>query len=343
MSSPTLADLPRPPPGKSGWPWTVETPPLSDTQPDRAPWPRISIVTPSYNQGRFIEETIRSVLLQGYPNLEYIIIDGGSTDESVEIIRKYERHLAYWVSEKDRGQSHAINKGLSRITGDVWAYMNSDDAYCLGTFAKVIEAFADATVEWVTGVGRYVDVDGKAVRDIVPTSDWSPPDVLRNLLHAPIIVAMQVSNFMRSTILERYGLFEESLHYCMDVEFGLRFIVDGGRPSIIDDVLAKARLHPASKTVSKAPSGAFQDEAAEILRSLLTRASMKPDALRAVRHSLSSHGKLAAVAQARNAWEARGASVGFAQLGRSLAKDPSLLAYRPAVGLARAMLLGRKI
>ena len=96
---------------------------MPPVRPDGSAWPRISIVTPSYNQGQFIEETIRSILLQGYPDLEYIIIDGGSTDQSVEIIRKYEPWLTYWVSEKDRGQSHAINKGFERASGEIRGYI----------------------------------------------------------------------------------------------------------------------------------------------------------------------------------------------------------------------------
>src|SRR5215471_18738850 len=102
---------------------------------------KLSIVTPSFNQGQFLEETIVSVLDQNYPNLEYIIIDGGSTDESVEIIKRYEKHLAYWISEKDRGQVHAINKGIEKTTGDVFGLINSDDLYLPGAFSTIGEHF----------------------------------------------------------------------------------------------------------------------------------------------------------------------------------------------------------
>jgi glycosyltransferase involved in cell wall biosynthesis len=129
LRCPALNELPAPPSGKTGWPWTEETPPPPEAKPDGLCWPRIGIVTPSYNQRPFIEETIRSVLLQGYPNLEYMIIDGGSTDGSLEIIRQYAPWLAYWVSEPDRGQSDAINKGWQHATGELLAWLNSDDVY----------------------------------------------------------------------------------------------------------------------------------------------------------------------------------------------------------------------
>src|SRR5918996_5491103 len=137
MRCPTLSQLLPPSPGKIGWPWTEESAQLPETMPDGCVWPRISIVTPSYNQGQFIEETIRSVLLQGYPSFEYIVIDGGSTDDSKEIIQKYEPWLTYWVSEPDRGQAHAINKGFARATGDIIQWVNSDDLLTPGALAEV--------------------------------------------------------------------------------------------------------------------------------------------------------------------------------------------------------------
>src|SRR5437870_1420981 len=154
MRCPTLNELPSPPPDKTGWPWTAETPPLPPARPDGSAWPRISIVTPSYNQGQFIEETIRSVLLQGYPDLEYTIIDGGSTDQSIEIIKKHEPWLTYWVSEQDRGQAHAINKGLSRSTGEIFQWINSDDVLLSGALFELAAAYSGHAVAAPILAGR---------------------------------------------------------------------------------------------------------------------------------------------------------------------------------------------
>ena len=141
MRYPTLSESPPLSPGKTGWPWAEKNLQLPDTMPGGSPWPRISIVTPSCNQGRFLEETIRSVLLQGYPNLEYVIIDGGSSDGSVDIIRKYESQLAYWDSRPDSGMYYAINEGFAHSTGDIMAWLNSDDMYTPWSLRVVGEIF----------------------------------------------------------------------------------------------------------------------------------------------------------------------------------------------------------
>ena len=298
----------------------------------------LGIVTPSYNQGQFIEQTIDSVLSQGYPNLQYVIIDGGSTDNSVEVIRKYEKHLTYWVSEKDRGQSHAINKGLARLNVDVWAYLNSDDFYMPDTFAKVMDAFADPSVQWVTGAGRYIDVNGDTVRDLVPIAKWTMAEVVRDYIPDPVMAAIQGSNFMRAAVFTNYGPYREDLHYCMDFEFNHRVMMDGGRPHIVDGFISMARLHPASKTVSKAPGGAFAAEKAIILRELLSHPRMTEDMVVSAKKALSDHRKLSAVAEARREWEISGKIGGLLKMAQSFITQPYLIAYRPALGLVRQIM-----
>jgi len=144
-----LAQLPAPPAGRTGWPWTVGTTPPADA--GAGPWPRISIVTPSYQQAAFLEEALRSVLLQNYPNLEYLVLDGGSTDGSAALVEKYAGHLAYWHSRRDRGQGDALNQGFARATGEIVGWLNSDDFYLPGALYAVARAFRDSPAEIVYG------------------------------------------------------------------------------------------------------------------------------------------------------------------------------------------------
>jgi glycosyltransferase involved in cell wall biosynthesis len=130
MHCPSLKDLPAPPPHRTGWPWTEASTPLPPTMPDGSAWPLVSVVTPSFNQAQFLEGTLRSILLQGYPNLEYFVLDGASTDGSVDIIKKYEPWLTQWFSERDSGQSAAINRGLALSRGLFATWINSDDMLC---------------------------------------------------------------------------------------------------------------------------------------------------------------------------------------------------------------------
>jgi cellulose synthase/poly-beta-1,6-N-acetylglucosamine synthase-like glycosyltransferase len=160
---PSLAMLPPPPPGKTGWPWTEESTRLPDDPGTAASWPRVTIVTPSFNQGQFIEETIRSILLQGYPDLEYFVLDGGSTDGTVAILERYAEWIDFWVSEPDGGQSAAINRGLRMGSGASATWINSDDMLCrnaLSTHATRY-AYRDDTV--YAGDCINVDAEGRVL------------------------------------------------------------------------------------------------------------------------------------------------------------------------------------
>jgi hypothetical protein len=245
MRCPTLSELPPPPSGKTGWPWTEESLQLPDTMADSRPWPRVSIVTPSYNQGLFIEETIRSVLLQGYPNLEHIVIDGGSTDDSVDIIRKYEPWLAYWVSEPDQGQSDAINKGWRRARGEIVTWLNSDDTYCPGAVGMAVEYLvANPDVDLVYGDCNCVGPQGEFL-GVMKGWKFDPKRQLtgRNMI-------LQQSSFFKRSILNVVGDLDVGLRYVMDYDLWTRMLLKGCTLRHIPIALANYRLHDTAKTVA---------------------------------------------------------------------------------------------
>jgi glycosyltransferase involved in cell wall biosynthesis len=205
---------------------------------------KLTIVTPSYNQGRFLEETILSVLNQAYEPLEYMIIDGGSTDESVEIIKRYEEKLTYWVSEKDRGQVHALNKGLERATGDVFAFINSDDIYFPGTFDVVMKHFTDhPESSWVCGDTEMFGEghETQLLHSVVPKSaahvlSWD-------------YCAAQPGHFWRTDLVRRG--FQEKWNYDFDHDMYVRLLLDGYKCEYIPMRMAGYRLHEVSKTIAE--------------------------------------------------------------------------------------------
>ncbi|MEP0923567.1 glycosyltransferase family 2 protein [Leptolyngbya sp. ST-U4] len=212
-------------------------------------YPRISIVTPSYNQGDFIEETIQSVLSQNYPNLEYIIIDGGSTDNSVEIIKQYESQVSYWVSECDRGQTHAINKGIARATGDILAYLNSDDYYLPGTLFKVAEYFRQfPQTDLLHGRCRYVNEQGEKIGEqFANIQSFSEIIDLWGIWWQERQF-VQPEVFWSRRITEQIGHFREDLHYVMDYEYWCRILKAGGVVGRLDAELTCFRFTSTQKS-----------------------------------------------------------------------------------------------
>jgi len=212
-------------------------------------WPCITIITPSFNQAQFLEEAIRSVLLQNYPNLEYILIDGGSTDGSLEIIRKYAPRLAYWVSEPDRGQSHAINKGFARTTGEIITFLSSDDYYLPGALHEVAQHWlANPGSGAYVGAFQFLDPGSGSLGPPIPPRLDKPSPLDLSLGPPGVYRLHQVATFYTRQALDVVGRYvREDMHYVMDRE--LLYRVARAYPIHLSHKPYGAfRRHPGSKS-----------------------------------------------------------------------------------------------
>lgn len=232
------------------------------------------MITPSYNQGAYIEQTILSVLGQkGDFELEYLIIDGGSKDSTLEILKKYDGQL-HWISEKDRGQSHAVNKGFTRATGDIIGWLNSDDLYDEGAIQKVVSAFrSNPDCLWAVGRCRIIDENGREIRKAVTRykNKWLGRYSYNGLLVEDFI--SQPAVWFRKSFLNEVGLLDENLHYTMDYDLWLRMGAITN-PSIINDYLASFRYYSKSKT-----GGELEKSLAEVRKLCHRYANGKRDVL----------------------------------------------------------------
>jgi glycosyltransferase involved in cell wall biosynthesis len=229
--------------------------------------PRLTIITPSYNQASFIERTLRSVLDQGYEPLEYFVVDGGSDDGSAEIIERYADRLSWWVSEPDDGQTDALNKGLRRATGDYVAYINSDDYYMPGAFDAAVGALERSQARWLAGVCRFVDADDR-LEEL-----WRPqlPGRRRQWWALDPWGVPQAATFWRRDVFEEFGLFREDMHYVFDTEYGLRLAYAGVLPELIEDELAVRVVHEEAKSWDLTPFNEEMRRFDALYRPLMTR------------------------------------------------------------------------
>jgi len=254
---------------KQAFPW-VSSPAYFDKS---VLFPKLSIVVPSYNQANYLEETLLSIIHQNYPNLELIVIDGNSTDHSIEIIKKYEQYISYWVSEQDRGQSHAINKGFERATGEWLAWMNSDDCYLEGALHQVFTKLQHESSDFIFGycsVGGSLDTAKVYLDQLNLRNHLS--DILKFFYHIKYIIPSQ-SVFVRRTLVEKVGLLNENFHYCMDLDWYARMYLANARILECPIIYSFFRINLETKTGSQYLK--MQKEAIEIAEKYAINLSLR--------------------------------------------------------------------
>lgn len=255
------SELPTPPEGVSGWPWDNRV----LNRDSIGEWPKISIVTPSFNQGKYLERTLRSIHAQRYPNLQHIVIDGGSTDNTVTILRKYESYFDYWISEPDRGQTHALNKGITKASGQIINWINSDDILYENALFEVAEIWKEQRPHLIIGGAVDVDANGQITKINSPRV---PSDYLGVLAYWNVVMP-QPTTFIDRELFDRLGMLREDLHYRMDWEFYLRVITSlGSRTKIVtlQENLGEILYHSECKSM-KSHDG-FRNDALSVWKEL---------------------------------------------------------------------------
>jgi glycosyltransferase involved in cell wall biosynthesis len=226
---------------RTGWPWDQPVSSLPPIMPNGRPWPRITVVTPAYKQADFLEETMRSVLLQGYPNLEYMVIDDESPDHTPEVIRKYEPWLAYTTRQPNGGQPNAVNNGFRRSTGEIMSWINSDDILLPRALERIATAFVtDPNVKVVCGFRKEIDRDSRVIRKQAIVNPRK-----RDLERCCFIA--QETVYWRREVWEKAGPLDESFGYALDYEYWHRLLSLGYEFHLLPYYLGCIRLHPESK------------------------------------------------------------------------------------------------
>ncbi len=278
--------------------------------------PRVSIVTPSFNQAAYLEATIRSVLSQDYPRLEYLIMDGGSTDGSVDIIRRHAPRLAYWESRRDAGQAAAINAGFARASGDILGWLNSDDTYEPGAIRAAVEALAaHPEADALYGDCAFVDPAGSLLTVFRGRPfDLAEYVATEGFIHQPTV-------FLRRRVLDRVGMLDASLHFCMDHDYWLR-MAGRCRWLYLPESLARFRVHAGAKTQAQGMD--FLAERLGCLDRLFARADL-PAAVRRVKGQAYA---VAFVTGGAHAYQAGDRAEARRRLLRALRCDPNPLRPR---------------
>lgn len=333
MSALMLEKLPPAPDDCTDWPWTVESNAVSGPRPDGSDWPQISIVMPSFNQGQFIEEAIRSILLQGYPNLELIVIDGGSTDDTVTILQRYAPWLAYWVSEPDRGQADAINKGLALARGEIFQFINSDDVLVKDVLRKVgcqsdaADAFAGPVQDFGNASAKKSSNQNLNIKCLIKYGGISP-----------LCEFHQPGVFLKTSKVKAIGGYDESFRYVFDYKFMIEYL---DRFPIVHwsySTMVMFRLHPNSKTVHE--NSQFE---AEFMRARLelAQSALSKSARRYLKVTVEKLAWPAKIAKFREKNPRKLPMLCF--LVRSCLTSPRVTCSRMTLGAIRRELIGNSV